>query len=307
MKPISTTQFDLSRNEHGQAGIRTLAIAAACLGLGMGVGALWYSRVAYRGELKANGEILRQNAGVLSSGTMSVLQSLTTPVEIRFYALLDTATVSPEVIRLTERTDELLSAYQRESGGKVQIKRFRSRSDLSAAAADAMKSFNLDKGDVCYLGLTVVQGGRRELIPRLVPEWEQALESDISRAISRVSVPAAPMPVVAANLPADPTIVAEVKRQIPNFASVSLEEGAQTLRQAALKEFQAALSQMESKVKEAEQRVAQMDEAKSEAGRQAALKELQALQAEQVVKLREYTSRSSEQVEALRQMKESAR
>jgi hypothetical protein len=104
----------------------------------------------------------------------------------------------------------------------------------------------------------------------------------------------------------DPAILAEVKRQIPDFASVSLEEGSQILREAAVKDLQAALSQMEGQLKEAEQRVARMEEAKSETEKQAALKDLQRLQAEQAVKLREFTTRSSAQVEALRQLKESA-
>lgn len=105
----------------------------------------------------------------------------------------------------------------------------------------------------------------------------------------------------------DPVIIAEVKRQIPNFASMSFEEGSQILRLAALKDLQAALSQMEGQVKEAGQRVARMEEAKSETEKQAALKDLQRLQAEQAAKLREFTTRSSAQIEALRQLKESAR
>jgi hypothetical protein len=178
---------------------------------------------------------------------------------------------------------------------------------VSAAAADGLKPFNLERGDVCYLGLTVVQGGRKESIPRLSPEWAQALESDISRAIDRVLGPAASVSSVAATLPVDPAILEEVKRQIPNFASVTLEEGAQILREAALRDLQAALSQMEGQRKEAEQRVARMEEAKSETEKQTALKDLQRLQAEQGAKLTEFTTRSSAQIEALRQLKESAR
>ena len=105
----------------------------------------------------------------------------------------------------------------------------------------------------------------------------------------------------------DPGIIAEVKRLIPNFVSVSLEEGSQIIRQAALKDLQAALSQMDGQLKEAGQRVARMEDAKSETEKQAALKDLQRLQAEQAAKLREFTIRSSVQIEALRQLKELAR
>jgi hypothetical protein len=295
------------RRNRAQAGIRTLLVAALCLFIGLGLGGLWHSRGGPRSALNTEGEAPGQDVGTLSSGTMAVLQSLRAPVQIKFYALLDTATVPEDVTRFAEQVEELLTSYQRESGGKLRVTRLRSRSDVSAAAADGMKPFNLDRGDVCYLGLAVVQGGRKESIPRLFPEWAQALESDISRAIDRVLGPAASVSSGAATLPVDPAIIAEVKRQIPNFASVALEEGAQILREAALRDLQAALSQMEGQRKEAEQRVARMEAAKSETEKQAALKDLQRLQAEQAAKLTEFTTRSSAQIEALRQLKESAR
>jgi hypothetical protein len=131
-------------------------------------------------------------------------------------------------------------------------------------------------------------------------------EEDAS-APTTPTAPASPAPPVAATLPVDAEMLAEVKRQIPNFAAVSLAEGSQMLRAAALKDLQAALGQMEGPLKEAEQRVARMEQANSETEKQAALKELQRLQAEQAAKLREFTMRSSAQIEALRQLKESAR
>jgi hypothetical protein len=306
MEPFPLPQVDPRRRNRARAGIRTLLVAALCLFVGLGLGGLWHSRRAQRSAVNTDGEAPGQDVGTLSAGTMAVLQSLKAPVQIRFYALLDAATVPEDVTRFAGRVEELLTSYQRESGGKLRVVHLRSRSAVSAAAADGMKPFNLDKGEVCYLGLTLVQGGRKESIPRLFPEWAQALESDISRAIDRVLSPAASVSSVAATLPVDPAIIAEVKRQIPNFASVALEEGAQILREAALKDLQAALSQMEGQRKEAVQRVARMQEA-NETEKQAALKDLQRLQAEQAAKLREFTTRSSAQIEALRQLKESAR
>ena len=309
MRPFPASQVDpvkLRRN-CAQAGIRTLFVAGLCLLIGLGLGALWHSRRAPRAAVNMEGEAPGQDMGTLSAGTTAVLQGLKAPVQIRVYALLDTATVPEDVTRFAGRVEELLASFQRESRGNLTVTRLRSRSDVSAAAADGMKPFNLDKGDVCYLGLTVVQGGRKESILRLFPEWEQALESDVSRAISRVLGPSVSASPVAASLPVDPAILAEVKRQIPNFASVSLEEGSQMLREAALKDLQAALGQTQGQLKEAQQRVVQMEEAKSETGKQEALKDLQRLQDEQAAKLRDFTMRSSAQIDALRQLKESAR
>jgi len=108
-------------------------------------------------------------------------------------------------------------------------------------------------------------------------------------------------------MPLDLAVVAEVKRRIPNLASVTLEQGSQILRAAALQDLQAAMSRMEPQLKQAEQEVARMEAAQSETGKQAALKELQRLQAEQAGKLGELAARSTLQIEALRQLKESRR
>ena len=247
----------------------------------------------------------------LSGETLAVLQSLDNPVQIEFYAMLDTATVPEDVAQFAIRAGNLLAAYASASGGKIKVTELHSRSDVPAAGAAGMKPFNLNKGQVSYLGLKVVQGGRSESLPRLFPAWEPALEADISRAISRVLAAPAELVSTAAvaspALPADPALVAEVKRQIPNFDSISMEEGIQILRDSALKDMQVALGENGAQIKEVAQKVAQKQRTKSGAELQVALKELQRLQAEQAAKLGEYATKSSAQVEALRQIKETAR
>jgi D-aminopeptidase len=134
---------------------------------------------------------------------------------------------------------------------------------------------------------------------------EAANETAVNTTAQALATPGTVLPVASA--PPDPAIVAEVKRQVPNFATIPLEQGSQILRAAALRDLQAALSQMQPELKDAEQRVARLEEANSETGKQAALKELQRLQAAQAAKLDEVTTRSSSQIEVLRQLKESAR
>jgi hypothetical protein len=309
MRPFPLSQVDPAKphRTHAQTGIRTLLVAALCLFIGLGLGGLWHSRRVQRSVVNTEGEAPGQDLGVLSAGTMAVLQHLHGSVEIRFYAVLDPATVPEAVTAFAGRVDQLLAAYRREAGGKITVTRHRSRADAAAAAADGMKPFNLDQGDSCYLGLTVIQANRKESIPRLYPEWEQALESDLSRAITRVSSPVPSAPTATGAVPVDPATLAEVKRQIPNFASLSLEEGTRVLRESAVNDFKAAMSEMESRLQEAQQRVARAQDANAEADKQAALGELQRLQAEQAAKLRDITVRSSAQVEAFRQLKESVR
>ncbi len=123
--------------------------------------------------------------------------------------------------------------------------------------------------------------------------------------VGRTSVVARPFVVPAAT--ADPATIEEVKRMIPNFDSVSLEEGTRILREAALKEFKAAANEMQTRLSEAQQRLGQAQSGGSAAEQQAAMKDLQQVQADQTEKLKQIAARSAAQIEALRQLKATAK
>ena len=203
------------------------------------------------------------------------------------------------------RVDQLLSAYQQAAGGKIKLTRFDTQSNLNpnAAPADGVQAFNLDKGEACYLGVVLVFKGRKETLPHLSPEWEQALEPDVTRALIRLVE--ATRPAAAAVAPSAPNTnaVQEVKALIPNLGAVSVEEGTRILREAALKDFTAAAKEMEAQVKEAQQRLTQARSGGSDADPQAAMKHLQQVQAEQTEKLKQIAARSKTQIDALQQLK----
>ncbi|MBI3850350.1 MAG: Gldg family protein [Verrucomicrobia bacterium] len=296
--------------EHGSARIIILVLVF-CL-IGLVVGAVWfYYRTTKRDAADASGEAGGQQTIALSYSTKSVLKRLESPVEIRFYALLDPASVSAAVQAFAGRLDQLLFAYEREADGKLDVIRYNSRSEISAAAvaaaADGFKPFNLDKGDACYFGLAVAQEGRKESLPELAPEWEQALEFDLTRAIEHVARAKQAAPPPANTPPTDAAAIEEVKRTIPNFAAVSLEEGTRILRTASVNDFKSAVAAMEIQVKEAQERLSQAQNGGSEAERQAALKHLQQVQSEQTAKLKQIAARSAAQIEAFRQLKEAGR
>src|SRR5881394_92324 len=162
MRPCPLSQVDPANPHctHAQTGIRTLLAAALCLFIGLGLGGLWHSRRVQRSVVNTQGEAPGQDVEALSAGRMAVLQQLHGSVEIRFYAVMDPATVPEAVTAFAGRVEQLLAAYRREAGGKITLTRHRSRADAAAAAADGMKPFNLDKGDSSYLGLTVIQANR---------------------------------------------------------------------------------------------------------------------------------------------------
>ena len=280
--------------------MRIAVLVLACLFLGFASGAFWY----YRATSRRTANAVPTAEGGLSVSTKAVLRGLDSAIEIRFYSISYKASGSDSLRAFAGRVDQLLSQFQNEANGKIKLVRYNSPSDsaVAAASADGMQPFGLEKGEVCYLGITVAQDVYKESLPQLSAEWESALESDLSRAIARV-IDRKRMAARAATPPLDPTVTEEVRRLIPDPASVSLEEGAQILREKAMTEFAATTKDMEAQVKEAEQRFLQAQSDKSEAAQQAARKELQQIRAQQTEKLKQIAARLHDQIGALEQLK----
>lgn len=275
-----------------QLGQVKVVLLIAIFAAGVAAGALWFSA---KGHNKSTGEV------ALSDGTKAVLRQLDAPVEIRFYSLLDPASVPASLQAYADRVPQLLAAYEREGGGKVKVGVFNNRTnfDANGASADGIKPFNLSKGDACYLGITVTRKSQKEVFSQLGAEWEAALESDLSRCISRLAEPVASTPVIAA--PVDPAAVVAVQKTIPNLGSVTVDDGKRIIRENTLNEFQAAISELEGKIKEAEQNVLA---AQTDADKQAAISKLHGLQAQQMEKLQEIAAKLKAQSDALEQLKQ---
>ena len=287
-----------------QAGTRTIVLLLVICLLGVAGGAFWF----YSASKSAPPAADVQPVSPLSDSTRAALGRLESPLEIRFYALLDPATVPAPVTAFAGRVGQLLSAYQQEAGGKIKVVSFSSQasSDLNAAVADGVTVFNLDKGEASYLGVAFLLNGRKEALPHLAPEWEPALESDVTRAIIRLldasRAVAAPTAVSQVNTAA----VQQVRALIPDLAAVSVLAGKEILQDAAYKEFTVAAKEMQAQVKDAEQRLSQAQNGGTEAERQAALKRLQEVQAEQAEKLKEIAARSMAMMNTFQQLKASA-
>ena len=153
-------------------------------------------------------------------------------------------------------------------------------------------------------------GARVESITPLAPEWETALESDLSRAIQRVTAKAvlsgggkagARGAVQAA--PIDPAVSEQLLRLFPDLKTRSYDAMAQELRVAALEEFKTATTELQTKVSAAQQALAAAQANKGEAEQQEALKNFQQVQAEQAEKLKGITAWLQERLTALQQLK----
>jgi len=288
-----------------RAGTRTtLLLLVICL-LGIAGGSYWFYSVSQRGAAGANGPVSSAPASMLSDSTRAVLGRLESPLEIGFYALLDPATVPASLTAFAGRVGQLLSAYQQEAGGKIKVTTFsaQSNADANAALADGITVFNLDKGEACYLGIALVLNGRKESLAHLSPEWEQSLESDLTRAIIRLVDANRSITVPTTVSQINTAAIQEVRALIPDFAAVSVPEGKQILQDAAYKEYTAAAKKMQAQVKEAEQRIAEAQKGGMVAEQQAAKQHLQQVQAEQIEKLKEIAAKSKAQIDTFQQLK----
>ena len=306
--PRSFSSKDQTGARSGQyAGARIIGLVMVALALGLAGGAYFYYRHVKR-EMPA---INDQPAGVrLSDATQTILQGLDSPVDITFYAPSDFAALPQALGDFATRAQQLLSEYERVGQGKIRVIQSdpaSSNSSRVAANAAGVLPFAGNNGSICYLGITIARGNQKETMPQLSPDWEAALESDLSRAIARVSTsmatPALPVAQVSGiAAPIDPAISEELVRSIPNLDSRSFADAAQILREASMAEFTAAVREMQTKVQETQKELTAQHN-KSDADQQAATRQLQEVQTEQSKKLNEITARLQARIAVLERLK----
>ncbi|MGD1083402.1 MAG: Gldg family protein [Verrucomicrobiota bacterium] len=280
------------------AGFRALVPGLAFFAAGVALSALWFLRAPSH----TSADPANSGPPPLSDATKAVLQRLGAPVEIRFYSLLDPASVGDSGREFSGRVDQLLSQYEQEGAGKIKVARvnLNSSAAANAAVADGIKPFNMDKGDACYLGIAVVRGGQKATLASLAPEWEAALESDLSRAIAGVD---ATGPHAQPARKPDVATLEAVKHTIPNLDTVTVEEGSRQLKTAALAKYKKTAQETQTRVEQAQERLLQAQNSGSASDQQAALKDLQQAKKEQTDKLKEIALASKAQQEALQQLK----
>ncbi len=251
---------------------------------------------------------LNAGSSSLSDTTRRVLVQLRAPIELRYYSLLDPATVSDPAKAMAQRVDRLISEYERVAEGKIKLTRYDSYSytNANAAVRDGLKPFNVDKGEPCFLGIALVLNDHRESLAQLNPEWEPAVESDITRAIARLLEENRPAPASPAVMQLETNALQEVKALIPDPNAVTLQEGTRLLRESALKEFQTVVKEGEARIKVAQQKLADAQASGSRSDQDAARKELLQVQAQQMEKLKDLAAKSQAQVDAFERLRSAA-
>ena len=248
-----------------------------------------------------------QSVAGLSGDTLDLLRHLNSPVQIRFYSVLPPGSVPVSLQDFSQRVDHLLSKFQNANEADIQVVRNISAAETNtdAAAADGLRPFNLENGEACFLGITVVSGGRKESLPWLQPEWEPALPYDLTRAILRVTAETAP-PVVAKSVPLTPAITNEILRLIPDINAASPEDADRIFHNDFLNQCARAGAEMEAQINAAAQEVVKTQSSGSPAELEAARKHLSQVQFEQTEKLKEVAAHLQSQLAAFQQLKAAA-
>ena len=275
-----------------------LALFFFLLGVALTVAWFEYSKIAVSGR----------NGVRLSSDTIDLLRHLNSQVQIRFYSVLPPGSAPPELQDFSQRVDQLLSQFQNANEANIQIIRNLSvaETNADAAAADGLQPFNLDKGGACFLGIAVVEGQRKESLPRLQPEWESALPFDLVRAIQRVSAPPAPAPLAREVAQPSPEIVQSINRLIPDINAVSTEQADRIFHAEFMKECEAVGAEMEKQNDAAAQEVVKAQNGGSPAEVSAAQKKLLQVQLAQGEKIKQIAADLQTRTAVFQQMKAAA-
>jgi hypothetical protein len=122
-------------------------------------------------------------------------------------------------------------------------------------------------------------------------------------AVGRPAPPPQAPPSVVIPQVMDPAIIDEVKQSVPNYASISLDDGENILRAAALKDFAAAAKELNDQVAAAQQKLEQSQNGQSPDDQQTAMKHLQDTQAAEAEKLKQVAARLQTQIATLKSLK----
>ena len=139
----------------------------------------------------------------LSDGTKKVLRELPAPVRLKLYASQGEAVPVP-LRSFTQRVEDLVREFKSVAGANLIVERYNPKPDSEeedAAQLDGVDPQQLMSGEQFYLGVSISQLERKQVLPNIAPQRERLLEYDLIRAIARVASPERPKVGVMAGLP----------------------------------------------------------------------------------------------------------
>ena len=158
------------------------------------------------GTAKWRVDITEGREHTLSSGTKRILDSLDSRVTVRFYCTEGGNSMPPQLKAYSQRVDDMLHEYERESRGHIVVEKLDPQPD--SEAEDSARVDGVDGrptgpygSDKIYMGIAVSLLDQKFVLPWLAPDRERLLEYDMSRAIDRVASASRPVIGVMTVLP----------------------------------------------------------------------------------------------------------
>jgi ABC-type uncharacterized transport system involved in gliding motility auxiliary subunit len=139
----------------------------------------------------------------LSDGTKKVLRGLQAPVRLKLYVSQGESVPVP-LRSFTQRVEDLVREFKSVAGPNLIVERYNPRPDSEeedAAQLDGVDPQQLMSGEQFYLGVSVSQLERKQVLPNIAPQRERLLEYDLIRAIARVASPERPKVGLMSGLP----------------------------------------------------------------------------------------------------------
>jgi ABC-type uncharacterized transport system involved in gliding motility auxiliary subunit len=125
----------------------------------------------------------------LSPGTRKVLRELQAPVRLKLYISQGEAVPVP-LRSFAQRVEDLVREFKGVAGSNLIVERYNPKPDSEeedAAQLDGVDPQTLVSGEQFYLGASVSQLERKQVLPNIAPQRERLLEYDLIRAITRVA------------------------------------------------------------------------------------------------------------------------
>jgi len=293
-----------TRSDNGErTATRPVIVVGLLLLVGLAIGVSWF-RPGHRPAAASASPIPQADATPgLSEATLAVLERLTVPVEIRFYSVLNESEAAAPRRAHAARVRGLLHEYEQAGNGRILVRRI--ESGVESAAANGLLPLRLGR-EINFLGIVVASQGQTAVLPSLAPEWEAALEFDLSRAIAHVAAGSPGGGQVIFNpQPAMLVSTDELLAAVPEVAELSLIEAALKVKAIGLEEFKTTAAEIQTELAVARQQLAAAQQEGPEAERLARDK-LGRLQGEQNDRLSEISRRMEGRLAALQHLKRSS-
>ena len=133
----------------------------------------------------------------LSKGSVDVIKAMPKGrMVIRFYCSRKSVAMPVALKSYSSSVENLLREYVKASGGKLKLEKYDPAPDSDAeeaASIDGVSGQVLNTGERIYFGISISFVDKVLAIPFLNPQEESSLEYDITRLISRISMPAKPV------------------------------------------------------------------------------------------------------------------